>query len=177
MPSEPFTARTSQMAAMPLRMSNAAGHTMAWPCAAAMTALYPAPTAKMMTVMIAIQAWKTTTRPVRVASRPGRWVKTVFKVPHEYSEPAISAHSTRAIAAPSGKPAPMTLLTNWSGYRVSIDTASRTPPGWVAWYHSAELKSTTMPAMSPADTRKAGRNRFLRHSALMLAIMILASPL
>src|SRR6266851_9832724 len=33
-----------------------------------------------------------------------------------------------------------------------------------------------MPAMRPAETRNAGRNRFLRHSALMLAIMILASP-
>jgi len=46
-----------------------------------MTTLYPAPTAKMIRVMIPIQAWNTTTRPKRVDRRPGRWVNTVFNVP------------------------------------------------------------------------------------------------
>src|SRR5215831_4946980 len=115
MPIAPLTTKMSQIVPKPVAMSAGAGQTIAWLLTAAITALYEAPTTKSTAVRMAIQAVNTVIRPTQVVRRPGRWVKSVLRVPHEYSEPARIAPSTIAIAAPSGKPAPITLLTNWSG--------------------------------------------------------------
>src|SRR5580704_1124797 len=114
-PIAPFTAKTSHIAPNPFAMSTTAGHAIVWPWNEATTTLEAAPTTNRIAVKMPIQASNATTRPNQVVMRPGPWVKVVFTVPQEYSDPAINAPSTIAIAAPSGKPAPMTLLTNWSG--------------------------------------------------------------
>ena len=111
-PMVPLTIRTSQIAPMPLARSKAAGPEIAWPWKDATTTLLMAPTANSTRVRMSIQNPNTTSRPAQTVSRPGPCVNMVFIVPQPYSEPANRAPTTMAIAAPMGKAAPMTLLTN-----------------------------------------------------------------
>ena len=100
---------------MPFAMSMAAGHAIACPWNRATTTLLPAPIAKSTAVKMSIHAPNTARRPVHTVKRPGPCVNMVFSVPQPNSDPAKIAPTTMAMAAPTGKAAPMTLLTNWSG--------------------------------------------------------------
>src|SRR5439155_8649923 len=116
------------MTQMTFAKSVADGPVNAWPWNKATTTLLAAPTTNNTIVMMSIQTPKTTTRPAQTVRRPGPCVNIVLTVPQPYSEPANRAPTTIATAAPIGNAAPMTLLTNWSGYRVARLTIARSPP-------------------------------------------------